>query len=132
MGENCKALLQKFQLKKIFSEWKTDFSELEIPFLEKHSKTILFLIVLAGFLARLGYHFLEPDLNKDSITYIDIVNIWNQYGDYSMVLQKLPEFSWMPPLFCGIIRLLTLTGLSAETAGFTLVILSGTLVVPNV
>ena len=30
MGENCKALLQKFQLKKIFSEWKTDFSELRM------------------------------------------------------------------------------------------------------
>lgn len=96
----------------------------------RHYRMILAVFALTVFalLLRIVYHYLEPSLSRDSITYLNLLNRWQESGNYSDAF--CGNLNRLPPLAFFLPRILMALGFSADIAGLSINIVLGTLLVP--
>lgn len=92
--------------------------------------TVLFVTAL---LVRLIFLFLEPQIPRDGVLYLNLIEAWFRGGTLDSLLEAWSRFApntpfYPPPLFLYLTKLGMSCGLTVETAGRTVSLLFGSLV----
>lgn len=85
---------------------------------------MLAFVFLTGFIIKLLCWHMDPTVSRDGSRYIRFAQIWYETGNFQGVLQAYNKF-WLPPLPLYLIKCIMHFGLSAETAGVLINLISG-------